>query len=459
MTAVVLENGNVDTLAEEARLNKISNEEFKIWKKAVPTFYQHISTFKPSLQKHVTNQSKIQKTVAFTDKIFPDRTKGTLTTSVLLALGNDIYEIDVILPIGAHLTGQEASCKVEPQYEAFLKTFEQTKFEPKWRVDNNDTVAKLYYINSNDIKFVAVTNNGSVLWFKDEINTAVTSCLAEPQGASTAIKVNSDISNDLSTIVVVTTSTKESVSTSKIKIIDNVEKVGDEKRTILLNDSFVCETCKFLNGKDTIALCNNNSTIKLWDLNNTEDTPFLEFIDNTEGKLTSIGNSKIVSTLFATGSDNGIIKLWDLRSLSHDKKIEIGKDTESIREVALLSHFDEDPVSDIIFSPSSACKFVTVGRSGNVYHWDMEYLFSKDQDVDKDGKNSDDESIISSVLQAECLSFYHTGGFRRLRTDGSKKNTVACNSIIDDLVCTVDADDLLTVYIPFTARIASDSAN
>ncbi|SMN22137.1 similar to Saccharomyces cerevisiae YPL139C UME1 Negative regulator of meiosis [Maudiozyma saulgeensis] len=459
MTEVALENGNMDTHAEEARLNKISNEEFKIWKKAVPTFYQHISTFKPCLQKHVTNQSKLQKTVTFTDKMFPDMTKGTLTTSVLLALGSDIYEIDVILPIGAHLTSEESSCDVKPQYEAFLKTFEQTKFEPKWKVENNDTVAKLYYLNTSGVKFIAVTTNGSILWFRDEITTAITSCVAEPQESGTKVDVRSDISSDLSTIAVITTITKDDIASSTIKIVDNVVKVGDVKRTIYVKDNFHCGSFKFVNGKDSVVLCDNHCTFKLWDLNNADDTPSFVFTDNTEGKLTVIGTSKIVSTLFATGSDNGTIKLWDLRSLSHNKTFEVGKDTDAVKEIALLSHFDDDAVSDIIFSSTSACKFVTVGRSGNVYHWDMEYLFSKEQNDEKDSKNSDEESIASSALQAECLSFYHTGGFRRLRTDGAKRNTVACDSVIDDLVCTVDADDLLTVYIPFTARVASDSTD
>ena len=457
MTAVVQETTSVDTHTEEAKLNKISNEEFKIWKKAIPTFYKHISTFKPHLHSNVTNQSRIHKTVVFTDKMFPDVTKGTLTTSVLLALGADIYEIDVILPIGAHFNSTDNVSNVIPQYDAFLKNFEQTKFEPKWKI-LNDTVEKLYFVNNNSVKFIAVTKKGSVLYFKDEISTATAQYTAESVEINHSVDVRSDLSSDLSTIVLVSNVTKNVTeaekeeittmsSTTSIKILDNVEKPGDVKKTINMKDIPHCESCKFLKGKDMIALCDSESTIRFWDLLKAEDKPSLTIIDNTEGKLTSFATSSIIPTIFITGSENGTFKLYDIRLLPQDKDtIDLSKETEYRKEIATLSHFDNDSVADIIFSQISACKFITVGKSGNVYHWDMSYLFSQ-------GEIDGEDNIESSALQSECLSFYHTGGFRRVRSSAQKRNTVAADSIVDDLICTVDADNLLTVYIPFTARV------
>ena len=461
MTAVVQETTSMDNHTEEAKLNKISNEEFKIWKKAIPTFYKHISTFKPRLHSNVTNQSRVHKTVVFTDKMFPDVTRGTLTTSVLLALGSDIYEIDVILPIGAHFNSSDSVSNVIPQYDAFLKNFEQTKFEPKWKI-LNDTVEKLYFVNNNSIKFIVITKKGSVLYFKDEISTATAQYTAESVEIGHSVSVRSDLSSDLSTIVVVSNVTKNVTdaekeettivsTTTSIKILDNIEKPGDVKKTIDLKDIPSCESCKFMKGKDMIALCDAESTIRFWDLLKTEDKPSLTITDKTEGKLTAFATSSILPTVFITGSENGTIKLYDSRLLPQDNEtIDLSKETESVKEIATLLQFDNDDVADIILSQISACKFITVGKSGNVYHWDMSYLFSQD---DSDGEDSVDQS----VLQSECLSFYHTGGFRRVRDTAQKRNTVAADSIVDDLICTVDADNLLTVYIPFTARVENES--
>lgn len=440
--------------AEEATNNKIKNEEFKIWKKAIPTFYEHISTFKPNFSKTISKQCKLQKTIAFSDKVFPDKSKGTLTTSVLFAQGNNVYEIDVILPIGICHNDVGYDTKMDPQYEAFLKVFEETKFEPKWTF-KDDTIQKIYYLNQNGIKFVCLTSQGSVLWFKDEITTPVKTYIVDPVDSDTKLCIDLDISSDLSTIILARSLTKHDKSTTSISIVDNKDNLGEIKRVIDVSDdnnaNVIVETCKFLKNNEVVGLCSTDSTVKFWDMEKDVNVPSSIFTDSNDGILTAFESSKIVDTLFVTGSETGIIKLWDLRSIFSREEFIVGANEP--KPLAKLSHFEEDSIVDIIFSQTSACEFISVGKSGNVYHWDMEYLFSRYDDDNED----EDEIVDSSDLQTECLSFYHTGGCRRSLGEYSKKNTVAIDAAIDGITCTVDSDGLLTVYKPFTAIIKSET--
>ena len=463
MSSAVEEKQVVDVHEQEASQNKISNEEFKIWKKAVPTFYKHISTFKPRFAKNVSHQNKLHQTVIFTDKIFPDRAQGTLTTSVLYALGSSIYEVDVVLPLGVHLDGADGAVSTQPMYESFLRTFEETQFEPKWTV-GNDTVEKLVLLNSNGIKFAALTTQGAVMWFKDEISTPQSQCLPDSVENGAKTTVDFDVSTDMNTVLLVSSSSKEDetqkVTTSTtVKIIDNKDTVGEVKRIIKISDiPEQCISCSFLSGADVAALCFANGSIRLWDLTKSLDTPAWNLTDAVDGKLTLLKVSGLVPTLFATGSDNGTVKLWDWRTLQSHSVIDVGKtvsvDEKKLHELVKLTHYESDPVVDIIFSETSACKLISVGATGNVYHWDLSFVFSQELTDD-----DDDESFDDAVLESECLSFYHTGGCRRAIGSGSssQRNRVASDAIIDDLTCCVDADGLLSVYIPFTARIESDA--
>ena len=466
MTGVIEEKQPVDVYEQEASQNKIINEEFKIWKKAVPTFYKHISTFKPRFAKNVSHQSKVHQTVVFTDKVFPDRAQGTLTTSVLYALGSNIYEIDVMLPLGVHLESSEGAIPGQPVYDLFLKTFDETQFEPKWTV-GNDTVEKLVLLNSNGIKFAALTSHGSVMWFKDEISTPKTQCLAEPSENGAKVTVDFDVSTDMSSVLLMSSSSKEDESsksvttTTTVKIIDNKETVGDIKRIFKISDiPEQCVSCSFVSGADVAALCFADGSVKLWDLSKSLDTPAWTLADTLDGKLTLFKTSGLIPTLFATGSDNGTIKLWDWRTLQSQPTIEVGKagsegNSKKLRELVRLTHYENDDVVDIIFSDTSACKLITVGATGNVYHWDLSFVFSHES-MGED----DDESFDDAVLESECLSFYHTGGYRRAigNVAGSQRNSVTAHTVVDDLTCCVDADGLISVYIPFTARIESDTS-
>lgn len=68
-------------------------------RKPAPSLYQHISSFKPQFSTRVDDVLHFSKTLTWRSEIIPDKSKGTLTTSLLYSQGSDIYEIDTTLPL------------------------------------------------------------------------------------------------------------------------------------------------------------------------------------------------------------------------------------------------------------------------------------------------------------------------------------------------------------------------
>ena len=73
-------------------------------RKPAPSLYQHISSFKPQFSTRVDDVLHFSKTLTWRSEIIPDKSKGTLTTSLLYSQGSDIYEIDTTLPLKTSTT-------------------------------------------------------------------------------------------------------------------------------------------------------------------------------------------------------------------------------------------------------------------------------------------------------------------------------------------------------------------
>ena len=83
-------------------------------------------------------------------------------------------------------------------------------------------------------------------------------------------------------------------------------------------------------------------------------------------------------------------------------------------EIANFYHRGGDSVVDIQFSFVAPYEVLTVGGSGHVYHWDMEYALSK---FDENADNNEPQEA-SEELQTHSLKFVHTGGSRRVSGRG-----------------------------------------
>lgn len=455
-------------MTNDIKRNKLKNEEYKIWKKSVPSLYQHISSLKPKFDTRVDNILKFDKRLIFTNEVVPDKTKGLLTTNVLYSQGSDIYEIGCALPLGAFYgdskqTPKETTEEVlpDPDYGDAFAQIEKTPLKPKWAFQG-ETVTKMIHMGDalGDSSLLTMASNGSLAWFREGVKVPV-HIMQEIMGPGTSFSsihsythpnslAVSDfaLSEDYETVVKCQSNGREEEST--LKIIDNSGNPGEALRRINI-PATVTHSVRFFDNH-LFATCSDDNTIRFWDTR-TEGKPLWNLQDPNHGKILSFDTSPVVETLFATGSDTGIIKLWDIRAVAAATadltNRQHGEDPIQ-NELLNLYHSGGDSVVDVQFSYTSSSEFLTVGGSGNVYQWDVEYFFSEYDD--DNGDTIDLDIAAADILQSRCLKFLHTGGSRRSMGQHGKRNTVAWHPVIDDLVGTVDNDSLITVYKAFSGR-------
>lgn len=431
--------------------NKLKNEEYKIWKKVVPSLYQHIITFKPIFSDIPTEQiENLCKCISFTDKIINDSNgNGTLTTSAFCSLGDKIYEFDFTLPLGAYDTTNSDSPLPDPKYNDHEISYiaEETKYNSKW-IWSGETIIKL--VSLSEKKFLALSKSGSVAIFQDDAQSPRKAVMDTSTERNDDIIVDMDVSKDLKSII----KTKSNLITHQtiVEIIDNATTWGNKVVSISLNDILINQIL-FLNNENNdtsgeencgfIALGDENQ-VYIWN-NISQQNQEPNFTLKVENNILHISISPFIPTLFALGFVNGSLRFYDIRNIK-------AQDPLHVKENYLfeLNQLNEDPVVNIIFSKVSPFELLSVGKSGNVYHWNLEYVFNQ---VNREGfDNLEGEFINQRAVQSECLTFYHTGGARRSFDLGSCKNSVSYHPLIDDFVATVDKDGSLSVYKPCIGR-------
>ncbi|QLQ81458.1 hypothetical protein HG537_0F02190 [Torulaspora globosa] len=452
-------------MTSDIKKNKVRNEEYKIWKKTVPFLYQHISSVRPKFSSRTDDILKSEKRLTFSDKVVPDKKKGLLSTSALYSQGSDIYEIECDLPLGVfYERSEEDSEKLpDPDYgDAFVKAQEEVP-TAKWTF-LGESITKLTYLGSGlgDTNLLAMSKNGSLAWFRNGIKVPV-HIMQEIMGPGTSFgSIHSftrpeqlsvsdfALSDDFETLVKCQSNGKEEESI--LKIVDNSGTPGEVLRKIYI-PATVTHTVRFFDNH-LFATCSDDNILRFWDTR-TEGKPLWDLKDTTpnHGKMLSFDVSPVVDTLFATGTDTGIVKVWDVRAVvaatTDYSKRQHGQEPEQ-NELVNFYHSGGDSVIDLQWSYTSSSEFLTVGGSGNVYQWDLDYYFSEYGDENAD--TIDMDIAKADLLQSQCLKFLHTGGSRRSIGANGKRNTVAYHPVIDDLVGVVDQDSLITVYKAFTGR-------
>ena len=453
---------NAPQLPEVYKRNLQKNEEFKIWKRAIPSFYQHISTFKPHFSRAPENVHQLTKFIVFSDRVEENIKDGLLEITVFYSLGNEIYEFKSMLPLGACYDGAEA-LTVDPNYGNSLKIFEETRFEPIWTSGPDEKLVKLGHLGSEALdkeNVIGITESGSLLWFKDGLRVPTqTTAPGSLSSDSSNLKksVDFDVSPDKSSILRFEHQFCGSLegqgqsSQCILSLVDNKGKVGDIIRSIPFEwDPHTVPVhdgdnggCRFLQNKNLFASCTSDNKVRFWDTRSSSDSPICilnarDDLDTVSGRLLSFDTSKTIDTLFATGSDSGIVKIWDMRMVMGSSQSDT---TRSQGELLSFPHIeDNDGVTDIQFSKASATDFITVGKSGSVYHWNMEYACRASM------------GTLRGYTDESCLVFYHTGGFRGRIEGASGRKTAVYHPVVDNLIGTVDDDGLITVYKPFTGE-------
>jgi len=457
------------------------------FRRGTPSLYHHLSMLKPSFVSRVDNVLHYDKTITFRSEIIPDKAKGILSTSLLYSQGSDIYEIDCSLPLESFYpsSSNKKSTKNEKKddnkdtttkdngdkenneqknktasFDDAFAAVEGKRLSPKWAY-LGETVSKMSYLDSSDDStMIAMSKNGSLAWFRDGIKVPV-HIVQEMMGPSTSyaamhshVRPNNlavsdfGLSSNLDTLV--KSHSNGSEEDSILKIIDNAGKPGEILRTLHVPGTTVTHTVRFFDNY-LYGTCSDDNTLRFWDTR-TAEKPLFILTEHQNGRLNSFDTSQVTGELFVTGSSTGVIKLWDIRAvenattdLTHRQN---GEDPIQ-NELVSLYHSGGDSVADVAFSETSSSEFITVGGTGNVYHWDMEYLFGRNDDDNEDDSTT---PAAPEELQGQCLKFFHTAGGRRTSAQQGKRNIVAMHPVIDDLVCTVTPDSQLSLYRPLKLR-------
>ncbi|CAI4038900.1 hypothetical protein SMKI_06G2520 [Saccharomyces mikatae IFO 1815] len=447
------------TTLDVAEGNKIKNEEFKIWKKSIPSLYQHISSLKPILGPEIDDFPSIPRSLVFTNDKECNKAKGVLNAPLLYSQGSNIFEVDCIVPLGLHYGKPEANLQPLPQpdYTMESQKVEQTVLTPKWEF-TNETIEKMIYVDNSEInvKVIALSTNGSLAWFREGVKLPVYTMTEVPTSLKTTSSRNQNngpsvdfaISEDSKTLAV-TRGKHFDGESATIKLVDNSSKIGEVLCTIPVPGIENIQEIKFLNNQIFVT-CSDDGIIRFWS-NGTGAEPLWTLNDSSDGKTCCFAASPFVDMLFMTGTSGGAIKVWDLRAIMASADVgsnpSVNQEHNRINELFKVHHFYSEQVAKIQFSAISPTEVISVGGLGNVYHWNFEPVFSIYGEI-----NEDFQGVVSDEVEAESMTFYHTEGCRREIGEKNKVNTVAYHNCIEDLVATVDSDGLLTVYKPFTGK-------
>ncbi|QEU60617.1 Wtm1 [Kluyveromyces lactis] len=442
-------------MATDIRTNKVKNEEFKIWKKTIPSLYEHISTLQPKIFNPCESSQSPERRVLFTDLISEEADKGLLNTSIYYSQRSEIYEIGVQLPIGAYTSHGDKELP-QPRYSEFFS-------EPanaKWVFEGHSIAS--FKANHSTSALIVMSKRGTLAWY----NGSSKKPLKSLEGSSEKdITADFDISTDGKYVVRFESPVPESAqSGTKITVINNTDNVGDVLHTITLPNTKQARCVKF-HTTTLFSTVTEDNLLRFWDVRARDEMLFSLSVHSVssssessttesevedDGTINVVEASKLFDTLFITGSDAGVIKLWDLRSIAARNS----KEVKDATEIVTFYQLDNDPVVDIQFSPLEPECFLTVGASGNVYHWDFSYLINESEQQGEDAADSDE--IYQDDIQEHSLKFLHTGGGRRsaYKPDNTVliKGSVTQHPLIRDIIGTVDGDGYLTVYKGFYGR-------
>lgn len=416
--------------------NKICNEEFKIWKKTVPSLYKHIITLKPRYSTPSISNNSLYQTVVFSKKVVPNTANGTLNTTMYMSTGSEIYDIDSVMPLGLYNVNNENTLPEIKYDEVSLKRAANTPLRSKWTFAS-ETIYKMIVSGENEDKFIiAMSKNGSLSWFNDTSRTPVyVEMITTEHGKD--LDVDFDIKDDFSMIV--------RSCGNKVDIINNTDQRSKVINTIQTEENI--SKVQFIS--DDFIACVTGSRILFFDIKG-ENIKTPSFTLKTENKILSIDPSPFIDRLFVTGNETGMIELWDIRRIFGDFKLNGGKEFLSEPIINLKQNNNEKIIS-LQFSPISITELISIDNSGNIYHWDLSsVLYNQQPENEQDEVQLPDREEIEN----QCLQFIHTNGRHHPRT---LCNSVAWHPVINNLVGSTNCDGVICIYQPFCGRLREET--
>ncbi|KAL6941735.1 hypothetical protein ACO0RG_002873 [Hanseniaspora osmophila] len=453
------------TNSEDQEQNAVLNEEYKIWKKAVPVLYSHITTYKPLLSEPLnasgenTVPKKGQELCTFTFEnilapVVEQANSGVCSSTVYYSRGKTLYSFDVNLPQGLLTQDTSLISPISVPSATALKLTNEYKV-----ISTND---KHEYVKIKKLpqhQLLSLDTGNNLTW-----NHCV----------SKNVSMTYECENTGAPVTDFEIYKTEMIATSSGEIIDykTAKQLSNLKipQGVFASVHTQQQAPRFKNTNELVYINNDGTQLLSADTraSTASTSPVINYSKTADytpnSKFTCFDHSHLAETLFVTGSTDGLIKVWDSRMATTPVHTLFHTQNENSTSAG---------VSKIQFKPNSPMEFLSVCADyGFIYQWNLEPLVNYQQSLAARPAEDADEMEITELdneeLNSRCLKYVHTSGSRRKRSKTVSKlenqttnssgsmgsaekrqimlNQCEWNPYMDDVVGCLDNDGTLVVY-------------
>ncbi|KAL6944965.1 hypothetical protein ACO0QE_002407 [Hanseniaspora vineae] len=441
--------------------NAVLNEEYKIWKKAVPVLYSHITTYKPLLSEPLSTSGKdtIPKkdqelcTFTFENILTPvveQANSGVCSSTVYYSRGKTLYSFDLNLPQGLLTQDTSLISPISVPSATALKLTNEYKIIS---TNNNHEYVKIKKLPEHQL--LTLDTGGNLHW--NHCVSKNVSMTYKCEGAA-----NSVTDFEIYKTEKIATSSGEIIDYKTAKQLCNLNITQGVFASIHTQQ----QAPRFKNTNELVYINNDGTQLCVADTRTSiaSTLPLLNYSHTadytTNSKITCFDHSPLAETMFVTGSTDGLIKIWDSRMAATPIHTLFHTQNENSTTAA---------VSKIQFKPTSPMEFFSVCADyGFVYQWNLQPLVDYQQALAARPTEENEEMEITELdneeLNTKCLKYLHTSGSRRKRSkadhevklpsdpmEAEKKRQIMVNQCewnpyMDDVVGCLDNDGTLVVY-------------
>ncbi|ODQ80601.1 hypothetical protein BABINDRAFT_26888, partial [Babjeviella inositovora NRRL Y-12698] len=375
-------------IARQYQLNeKVTNEEYKIWKKTVPLLYD-------TVQSHALQFLSL--TCQWLPEVELDADKQSLRAQFVFGTNTSGYQQDYLQVGSIQLPETLDSQNAIPVPTTNDPTFNVVK---KWKHNGEVNKAK---VSPNGKLIATLSNSGSVYVF-DRFSSG--------EGHRTELKYHTKEGYALNWIndsELLSGTDDGKISSWDVNRDVPVNAFASHSATV--NDISANKVHQFL-----FASASDDQTYQVHDLR-TPATPFIT--RNLGAAVNAVCFHPELGTMFATGSADMVVGLWDLR-----------KPSAPFRQ--LRGH--TGAVTNVEFSPTDSSYVMSNAADKRINIWNLEHLGS---DFDEENYFSRNEK---GAYYDPCLEFIHAG-------HTYKVNDMAYHPSLSHVSISVGDDNLLEVW-------------
>ncbi|GMM36261.1 transcriptional modulator [Saccharomycopsis crataegensis] len=397
---------------------KITNEEYKIWKKTVPLLYQTIQL------KILPYSSPVFEWLS--NGVTYDASKNHVSAKFLLAKNspsNDEYvgmfqlgEVELPATLASH-TKHSVPIPSGPPDHSKLRISNEWKHDDLIeiiRINPKSRKLATFGASSGDISIYdflvdssSSSNNPIKLKYHKKPGTALE---WKPSDQNVLISGSRDATIALWDI-------SSSSAAAPVSTITSTSPITD----LSWNHHY----------PHIFAASSQSPDLEVYDINNPS-TPIYHIPNAHKSNcyVTSVEFHSSISTMLATGGTDNVINLWDLRYCGRPFRTLFGP---------------ADSISQLKFHPNNANILTSVSDDRRVYIWDMNEISAGDYDEEI-------RRDIGEEGEDPCLKFIHGG-------HTGKINDISISSELVDVYGSVGEDGSVEVWKPFYVEQEEDNYN